>query len=56
MDNSGYIRTAQQLSFMFHLQSLQVVMNPLEDLVFFVLGVLEDSCFVSVSKILSSGM
>ena len=42
---------------MFHIQSLQVVTNPLDDFVFFVLVVLEDSFFfVSISRILSSGM
>jgi hypothetical protein len=41
---------------MFHLQSLQIVTNPLDDFVFFALVVLEDSCFVSISRVLSSGM
>jgi hypothetical protein len=41
---------------MFHIQSLQIVTNPLDDFVFFVLVVLEDSFFVSISRILSSGM
>jgi hypothetical protein len=41
---------------MFHLQKLQIVMDPLDDFVFFVLVVLEDSCFFSINILLFSGM
>jgi len=41
---------------MFHHQRLQIVMDPLDDFVFFVLVVLEDSCFVSINILLFSGM